>query len=140
MAEGELAAAGTEIRPATASVLRQERESLEIAKQVAQLASDKLASDILLLDIRQLSIIADYFVICSADNERQMRAITRGILEGLDLGGISPLHAAGVENESAGWVLLDYGDVIVHVFSPDQRAYYELEQLWAAAPIVLRIQ
>jgi len=93
------------------------------------------------MDIRKLSIIADYFIICSGDNERQIRAITRGIQEGVDeRWGLDPLHRAGAEQEQAGWVLLDYGSVVVHVFSPQMRDYYRLERLWSEAATLLRMQ
>jgi ribosome-associated protein len=116
-------------------------EPLTLAKEVVQLASDKGAADVLLMDIRRLSIIADYFIICSGDNERQIRAITRGIQEGVDeRWGLDPLHRAGVEQEQAGWVLLDYGSVVVHVFSPQMREFYRLERLWSEAATLLRMQ
>jgi ribosome-associated protein len=118
-----------------------EPDPLTLAKDVVQLASDKGAADILLIDIRKLSIIADYFVICSGANERQLRAISRGIVEGVDeRWGLDPLHRAGTEQEQAGWVLLDYGGVVVHVFSPQMREYYRLERLWSEAATLLRMQ
>ncbi|MGH2353353.1 MAG: ribosome silencing factor, partial [Chloroflexota bacterium] len=118
-----------------------EPDPLTLAKEIVQFASDKGAADILLMDIRKLSIIADYFVICSGDNERQIRAISRGIVEGVDeRWGIDPLHRAGAEQEQAGWVLLDYGGVIVHVFSPQMREFYRLERLWSEAATLLRMQ
>lgn len=115
-------------------------EPLELAKQIVQHASDRSASDILLMDIRKLSIIADYFVICSGESERQIRAISRGIIEPLEEQGVSPLHKEGVLQEQAGWVLLDYGSVIVHIFSPAQRDYYRLDRLWSEAATLLRVQ
>ena len=114
---------------------------LDLAKEIVQLASDKGAADVLLMDIRKMSIIADYFVICSGDNERQIRAISRGIVEGVDeRWGVDPLHRAGAEQEHAGWVLLDYGGVVVHVFSPQMREFYRLERLWSEASTLLRMQ
>jgi ribosome-associated protein len=101
-----------------------------------ELAEDKQAADIVLLDIRPVSSMADYFVVCSGRSERQLKALTRDITETVKREtGLAPLHAEG-EAES-GWVLLDYGDVVVHVFSPDERDYYRLEELWGAAlPVV----
>lgn len=118
-----------------------EPDPLALAKEIVQFASDRGAADILLMDIRKLSIIADYFVICSGDNERQMRAISRGITDGVDeRWGIDPLHNAGGNQEDAGWVLLDYGSVVVHIFSPQMRDFYRLERLWSDAAPLLRMQ
>ena len=117
-------------------------DPLDIAREIVRLASDKGAADILLMDIRKLSIIADYFVICSGDNERQIRAINRGIADGVDeRWGLDPLRRRpGVEQEQAGWVILDYGSVIVHIFSPQMRDFYRLERLWNEAATLLRMQ
>jgi ribosome-associated protein len=93
----------------------------------------------LLLDIRSVSLIADYFVLCTVGSERQAAAVLRDLSEKLlEDFGRKPLHIEG--KADSGWVLLDYGDVIVHVFSPSQRAFYNLEQLWAAATPVVRLQ
>jgi ribosome-associated protein len=122
--------------------VKQEPDPLDIAREVVRLASDKGAADILLMDIRKMSIIADYFVICSGDNERQIRAINRGISEGIDeQWGLDPLnHRPTVAQEQAGWVVLDYGSVIVHIFSPQMREFYRLERLWSEAATLLRMQ
>jgi len=102
------------------------------------LISDKQGSDILLLDTRTVSFIADYFVIATGDNERQMKAIADDIQKQLKKRAVLPL---GVEGRPAsGWVLLDYNGVIVHLFSPAMRDFYRLEQLWEHAPVVVRIQ
>ncbi len=92
----------------------------------------------MMLDIRGLTTIADYFVLCSANSDRQIKAITDALLETLVQEGVKPLHSEGIDE--SGWVLMDYGDVIVHVFTPAERAYYSLEKLWSAATPVLRIQ
>lgn len=114
-------------------------EALDLAKRVVELAEDKQASDIVLLDIRPISIVADYFVICSGASERQLGAITRDITETIKREArLTPLHAEG--DSSSGWVLLDYGDVVVHVFSPAEREYYQLEELWGTALPLVRIQ
>jgi ribosome-associated protein len=114
-------------------------EALSLARRIVDLASDKQASDIVLLDIRGVSLIADYFVICTAGSERQASAILKDLgdrlLEEFER---KPLHTEG--KPDSGWVLLDYGDVIVHVFSPTQRAFYDLEELWAAATPIVRLQ
>jgi ribosome-associated protein len=96
------------------------------------------AADILLLDVSEITILADYFIICSANSERQLRALTGDISKQLkgDVG--RPLNVEG-ESES-GWVLIDYGDVVVHLFLPAVRDFYALEDLWQAAQTVVRIQ
>lgn len=101
-------------------------------------ASDKQASDIVMLDIHELTTIADYFVVCTAGNERQLKAIVDAIDETLKKAGVSALHAEGVGE--SGWVLMDYGSVIAHIFAPAEREYYRLERLWSSATPVLRVQ
>lgn len=91
-----------------------------------------------MLDIRNSASFADYFVIASAPSERQIRAILEAVDETL---GTEKIHAMGKEGEAqSGWVLLDYGDVILHLFAPEERAYYDLESLWHTAVPVVRIQ
>jgi ribosome-associated protein len=109
-----------------------------LARLIVQIAEDKKAEDILMLDIRALSVIADYFVICTGTSERQVRAIARDLDEQLGKQGITPIHIEGLSD--ARWVLMDYNTVIVHVFDPVTRDYYRLDKLWAEAPRVLVIQ
>jgi ribosome-associated protein len=101
-------------------------------------ASDKQASDIVLLDARQACGFADYFVICTGDSERQVHAIYDEIEQSLKQAGVAPRHCEGTPD--SGWLLLDYGDVIVHVFSAAEREYYRLDELWREARPVLMIQ
>jgi len=92
-----------------------------------------------LLDIHRVSLMADYFVICSGTSERQVRAIVDKILEKVKKSaGITPLNVEGTP--SSGWVLVDYGSVIVHIFAPSLREYYSLEKLWSEATMVVRVQ
>ena len=92
-----------------------------------------------MLDIRRVSLLADYFVICSGDSERQVRAIVGEILEKVKKEArIVPLSVEG--GASSGWVLVDYGSVIVHIFAPSLREYYSLEKLWSEATMVVRVQ
>lgn len=109
-----------------------------MARLIVQIAEDKKAEDILMLDIRGLSVIADYFVICTGTSERQVRAIARDLDEQLGKQGITPTHIEGLSD--ARWVLMDYNTVIVHIFDPVTRDYYRLDKLWAEAPRVLVIQ
>jgi ribosome-associated protein len=118
---------------------RENAEALALARRVVDLLSDKQASDILLLDIRAVSLIADYFVICSAGSERQTTAILRDLDDKIrEEFGRKALGSEG--RGTAGWVLVDFGDVVVHVFTPDQRAHYDLEELWSEATTVVRLQ
>jgi ribosome-associated protein len=112
---------------------------LTLAKHIVDVASDKQASDILMLDLRRVSLIADYFVICSGTSERQITAIHDDIVKDLrDNAHTRPMRQEG--KASSGWILLDYGDVVVHIFAPAEREYYRLEDLWADAAPVLRVQ
>ena len=113
-------------------------ETLALARRIVDLAEDKKASDIVLLEIGRLTSMADYFVICSGASERQLGAIADGISSGLRDDGVRPVGREG--SASAHWVLLDYGSVIVHVMAPPERDYYQLERLWADAPLLLRLQ
>ncbi len=101
-------------------------------------ASDKQASDILLLDARGVCTFADYFVICSGDSGRQIKAIYEEVEHALKKEGILSHHCEGTLD--SGWLLLDFGDVIVHVFAPFEREYYQLAELWSEAIPVVRIQ
>lgn len=105
---------------------------------MVELAEDKQANEIVLLDIRTQSTIADYFVICSADNERQIKAIVEHIDAKVHHEfGIDPRTEGSPET---GWIVLDYGDIVAHVFSPSQRDYYRLERLWSKVPPVIVVQ
>ena len=112
--------------------------SRELAVAIADVIADTPASDTRVIDIHRLSSIADMFVICSGENERQLRAIYRTLQEDLAKQDYRPLRIEGDPN--SGWILMDFGDVIVHVFDADLRAFYDLEERWAEAPVLLSIQ
>lgn len=114
------------------------KDALALAHRIVDLASDKKAADIVLLEIVGLTTLADYFVICSGASERQLGAIADGITEGLRDEGTKPIGREGSAN--AHWLLIDYGAVIVHVMAPPERDFYQLEKLWAEAPLLLRLQ
>lgn len=106
--------------------------ALETAQLCAEGADSKKAFDIQILDIRELTVIADYFVICSGSNTTQVSAIADSIGHTLAQAGIRYSHVEGVAESQ--WVLMDYGDVVVHVFEEQARAYYSLDKLWGEAP------
>lgn len=101
---------------------------LQLSRLITRAAEDKKARDVIRLDVREQTSIADYFVICEGDTDRQVRAISDAITRALKEHGVRPLQTAGYEEGS--WVVLDYSSVIVHVFLPGERAYYDLESLW----------
>ena len=115
-----------------------DRSSLDLARRIVELAEDKKAADIILLDLSALTAMADYFVICSGGSERQLDAIANGIIGTLRDEGIRPIGREGVP--ASHWVLVDFGTVIVHVFTPPERDFYQLEKHWAEAKTVLRVQ
>jgi ribosome-associated protein len=110
---------------------------LEVAQQVVEAASNKQAENIVILDARNVCSFADYFVICSAGSDRQIDAIQEEIATVLH-DDIKPVHISG--KADSGWVLIDLGTVIVHIFSMKQRNYYMLDELWNEAKTVVRIQ
>jgi ribosome-associated protein len=101
-------------------------------------AEDKKAADIVLLDLTGLTTLADYFVIASGGSERQLDAIADGIIEGLRAEKVRPIGREGLAVSH--WVLIDYGSVIVHVFTPPERDFYQLERHWSEAKTILRVQ
>ena len=94
-------------------------------------ADGKKAVDLVLLDLRKAAGFTDFFVICSGTNSRQVRAIADGVMEALAEHGAKPAHVEGYDRSE--WVLIDYFDFIVHIFSPDTRSFYGLERLWGSA-------
>lgn len=107
-------------------------ETKDIAQKIAAAANDKKAKDILLLNMDGLSPVTDFYVICSASNSTLVKAIADNIEDKLAEAGVHPTHKEGYAD--ARWVLLDYGDVVAHVFLEEERDFYNLEQLWADAP------
>ena len=114
--------------------------SLELSHHIVDLIEDRKGEDILLLDLRPDNIIADFFIICTGDNDRHLRALTETVRQDVKASFemIPFTNEGSAEN---GWVVMDYGDVVVHFFSGEKRAYYALEELWdAASRVMLRIQ
>ena len=114
-----------------------EMPPLDLARRIVELAEDKKAADIVLLDLTGLTTVADYFVIASGGSERQLDAIADGIVSGMR---DEKVHVFGREGTAAShWVLVDFGSVIVHVFTPPERDYYQLERHWAVAKTILHL-
>ena len=115
-----------------------DRAALDLARRIVELAEDKKAADIVLLELAPLTTLADYFVICSGGSERQLDAIADGIISPLRDEKVRPIGREGTP--ASHWVLLDYGSVIVHIFTPPERDYYGLEKHWSEARTILRVQ
>ena len=114
-------------------------EPIDLARTIVDLASDKKGENVVLMDMRQVSPVTDYFVIVSAGSDRQLKAIIEYVAE--ETKTRHDIRPWRVEGESiGGWVLMDYGDVVVHAFLPEKRSYYDLEGLWREAPVMVRIQ
>ncbi len=104
----------------------------EIAQLAAKTADEKKAINIMILDIKELSLIADYFVICSGNSETQVQAIANEIKDKMNENGVNIKGMEGLRQ--ARWILIDLGDVVVHVFHKEERVFYNLERLWGDAP------
>ena len=129
---------GLPARAPVAASAAPEMPALDLARRIVELAEDKKAADIVLLDLTGLTTVADYFVIASGGSERQLDAIADGVVSGMR---DEKVHAFGREGTAAShWVLVDFGNVILHVFTPPERDYYQLERHWAEAKTVLRVQ
>jgi ribosome-associated protein len=105
---------------------------------ISDAISERLGSDIVMLDMQGVSLLADYFILCNAESSPQFKAILDEVDKKAKASGGRRTHVEG--EPASGWVLLDYGSVVVHVFDPDIRAYYDLEGLWKEARLVVRIQ
>jgi ribosome-associated protein len=113
-------------------------DAADIARAAVDAAANKKADDIVLLDLRDVTSMADFFVICSASTDRQLKAVVEGMEEELKGVGVRPVHVEGAQG--SGWVLVDFGGVICHVFKPAEREYYRLEDLWQGAKTLVRMQ
>ena len=113
-------------------------EGLELAHTIVGKLEEHQASDIVLMDLREITPLADYFVICSVDSERQARTLQEILLADIkkDM-RVFPLSSEG--EAASGWILIDYNWVVVHIFSRDMRAYYRLEELWNKAHVVVKM-
>ena len=108
--------------------------ALELTAIAAEAAADKLAEDIVALDVSETLVITDVFLLCSAANERQVKAVVDGIEERLHKMGSKPLRREG--EQEGRWVLLDFGDIVVHVQLAEERIHYAIERLWKDCPVI----
>ena len=129
-----IAPPGGDAGPRTETLL----ESEDLAQRIADVLSDHQAEDIVMMDISKVSSFTDYFVVATANNPRQMNALIDSVEQDLRQAEVRPLRTEG--GPDSGWVLIDYGSAIVHLFSPDDRDYYNLEGLWAQGVSVVHIQ
>ncbi len=113
-------------------------EPSEIARLASEAASEKQASDIIVLDVHASCSFADYFVIASAESVRQLNAVWEAVMDALKVQGAFPLHKEGTAQ--SGWLLADYGSVVIHLFAVEEREFYRLDALWKDAVAVLRIE
>jgi len=112
--------------------VRKREDTIKMVLQCINAALEKKAKDIIILDVKGISSFTDYMIICSGSSDRQVQAITASIEKDLKKSGVLPL---GIEGEKFGqWVLMDYGDVIVHIFYEPTREFYDIERLWSDVP------
>ena len=113
-------------------------ESIEWAREIVDILLDKKGADTLLLDVREISLLADYYIISTGEVDRQIKAMAEEISLAMKSGRILPLHVEG--DAQSGWMLIDYGEVVVHLLSPEMRKFYRLEELWKDARVVVKVQ
>ncbi|KAA3647136.1 MAG: ribosome silencing factor [Chloroflexi bacterium] len=113
-------------------------EALDLARSVVEALEDRKAENIVLLDIRDVAIFADYFVICSGTSNRMLRALTDAARDKAKEAQDKRILVEGEPQD--GWLLADFGDVVLHVFSEDQREFYKLEELWSEGKVLLHVQ
>lgn len=109
-------------------------EIKEVVKLAYEALDEKKAEDIKMLDISKVTVIADYFIIAGASNDRQVKALADNVEEKLGKAGITPKSVEGYQN--ANWILMDYQDVIIHIFNQEQRLFYDLERIWTDGRVV----
>jgi ribosome-associated protein len=115
-----------------------EYDAQAVAHEIVDVAADRKAGNVTLLDIHEVTTLADYFVIATGTSDRQIGAIANAIRDRMEEEHIRLLNEEGRPED--GWILLDYGQVIAHIFGEQQRAYYDLERRWKEAPTILKIQ
>jgi len=113
-------------------------ESIDIARHIVEATLDKQATNVVLLDARELISFADYFVICTGESDRQIEAIAREVDDLLNSLGSKTHRREG--SADSGWILVDAGDVVIHIFDPATRDFYGLDSLWESATALMRVQ
>ncbi|MEW6717717.1 MAG: ribosome silencing factor [Chloroflexota bacterium] len=113
-------------------------EGKELARNIVDILEDKKGENILLLDIKDIAPFTDYFVICTGTSERMLQALVDEVQEKVDKSPSYPRRLEGIPAD--GWIVLDLGDVVLHLFSPERRDYYRLEELWSEGKVVLHLQ
>lgn len=109
-----------------------------MAHKIIEALEDKKAEDILLLDIKDVASFTDYFVICNGSSDRMLDALAKGVAEATKQDYKKKRRVDGKAME--GWLVMDYGDVVVHLFAPDMRTHYDLEELWSDGKVLLKVQ
>ena len=112
-----------------------QKQSKEMARLAYQAMEDKKARDIRIIDISEISVLADYFLIASGSNKNQVQAMVDNVQEELHKAGFVPKQVEGYN--SANWILLDYGDIIIHVFDEENRLFYDLERIWRDGSVII---
>src|SRR5437588_5581465 len=115
-----------------------EYDATSVVRDIADVAIDRKASDVTILDIGKSTTLADYFLIVTGTSDRQINAVANAVEERMKELGVRRIAREGLPAD--GWVLLDYGQIIVHVFAQEQREYYDLERRWSDAPTLLKVQ
>ncbi len=115
-----------------------ELDTLELARHIVDVIADQKGEDVVLIDIQEISILADYFLIGSVNSTRQAKAVIDEVKQQTKQAfDVRPFHVEG--DADSGWVLMDYGSVVVHLFTPQMRAYYDLEGLWREGRVIVRM-
>ncbi len=129
---------GKQVQTRITQTTEAQDDPLDLAHRILEIFEEKQAEDLVLLDMRPVTLIADYFLISTTTSARQSRAVVDEVTTRIKKEmGTTPLGVHG--HPESGWIIMDYGSVVVHVFDPERRAYYDLEGLWADAPVVVRL-
>lgn len=115
-----------------------ELDTIQIARSLVSALEDKKAEDIVLIDLQGVAILTDYFVICSGTSDRMIRSLVHAANDAM--AESYGLKGKIVGSPSNGWIAVDFGDIVLHVFSPQQRSYYQLEELWSSGKTLLKVK